>query len=31
LVPAPRGTGIVGAPTSKKKILQLAGINDCYT
>jgi len=30
LVPAPRGTGIVGAPTSKK-VLQLAGIQDCYT
>jgi len=30
LVPAPRGTGIVGAPTSKK-VLQFAGINDCYT
>jgi len=30
LVPAPRGTGIVGAPTSKK-VLQLAGINDCFT
>merc|ERR1711972_115475 len=30
LVPAPRGTGIVGAPTSKK-VLQFAGIGDCYT
>lgn len=30
LIPAPRGTGIVGAPTSKK-ILQLAGVQDCYT
>ena len=30
LVPAPRGTGIVAAPTSKK-ILQYAGINDCFT
>jgi len=30
LVPAPRGTGIVGAPTSKK-VLQFAGISDCYT
>jgi ribosomal protein uS5 len=30
LIPAPRGTGIVGAPTSKK-VLQLAGIKDCYT
>jgi len=30
LVPAPRGTGIVAAPTSKK-ILQYAGIADCFT
>merc|ERR1712066_111965 len=30
LIPAPRGTAIVGAPTSKK-VLQYAGINDCYT
>jgi len=30
LVPAPRGTGIVAAPTSKK-VLTLAGIVDCYT
>merc|ERR1712151_922446 len=30
LVPAPRGTAIVGAPTSKK-VLQFAGIQDCYT
>jgi len=30
LVPAPRGTGIVAAPTSKK-LLHLAGIIDCYT
>merc|ERR1711972_453166 len=30
LVPAPRGTAIVGAPTSKK-VLQFAGIHDCYT
>lgn len=30
LVPAPRGTGIVGAPVSKK-MLQFAGIDDCYT
>jgi ribosomal protein uS5 len=30
LVPAPRGTAIVGAPTSKK-VLQFAGISDCYT
>jgi len=30
LIPAPRGTGIVAAPTPKK-LLQLAGISDCYT
>ena len=30
LIPAPRGTGIVGAPTSKK-VLLLAGVQDCYT
>lgn len=30
LVPAPRGTGIVAAPTPMK-LLQLAGITDCYT
>lgn len=30
LIPAPVGTGIVGAPTSKK-VLQFAGINDCYS
>jgi small subunit ribosomal protein S2e len=30
LVPAPRGTGIVSS-TSIKKLLQLAGIEDCYT
>merc|ERR1712230_6725 len=30
LIPAPRGTGIVGAPTSKK-LLQFAGISDCFT
>lgn len=30
LVPAPRGTGVVGAPTTKKCI-QFAGIKDCYT
>lgn len=30
LVPAPRGTGIVGAPVSKKMIT-FAGIEDCYT
>jgi len=30
LVPAPRGTGIV-AGRAPKKLLQFAGINDCYT
>merc|ERR1719152_624013 len=30
LVPAARGTGIVASPTSKL-ILQMAGIQDCYT
>merc|ERR1719502_505856 len=30
LVPAARGTGIVASPTSEK-ILQMAGIQDCYT
>jgi len=30
LVPAPRGTGLVSAPTSKK-VLQMAGIGDVYT
>lgn len=30
LVPAPRGTGIVAAPASKK-ILMFAGIHDCFT
>jgi small subunit ribosomal protein S2e len=30
LIPAPKGTGIVGAPAIKK-ILQLAGVQDCYT
>lgn len=30
LIPAPRGTGIVGAPVPKK-VLQFAGILDCYT
>lgn len=29
-VPAPRGTGIVAAPTAKK-LLTMAGITDCYT
>ncbi|WVQ83892.1 40S ribosomal protein S2 [Cryptococcus sp. DSM 104549] len=30
LIPAPRGTGIVAAPASKR-MLQMAGIQDCYT
>jgi len=30
LIPAPRGTGIVSAPVPKK-LLQMAGIDDCYT
>mmetsp|Transcript_119829 Transcript_119829/g.168700 ORF Transcript_119829/g.168700 Transcript_119829/m.168700 type:complete len:242 (+) Transcript_119829:46-771(+) len=30
LVPGPRGSGIVAAPASKK-VIQLAGIHDCYT
>ena len=30
LIPAPRGTGIVGAPIPKK-LLHMAGIQDCYT
>ena len=30
LVPAPRGTGIVAAPVPKK-LIQMAGITDCYT
>ncbi|XP_041911503.1 40S ribosomal protein S2-like [Arvicola amphibius] len=30
LIPAPRGTGIVSAPVSKK-LLMMAGIHDCYT
>nr|CAH7723133.1 unnamed protein product [Callosobruchus chinensis] len=30
LIPAPRGTGIVSAP-DLKKLLQMAGIEDCYT
>eukprot|EP00088_Acartia_fossae_P045796 TRINITY_DN49379_c0_g1_i1.p1 TRINITY_DN49379_c0_g1~~TRINITY_DN49379_c0_g1_i1.p1 ORF type:complete len:264 (+),score=22.73 TRINITY_DN49379_c0_g1_i1:61-852(+) len=29
LIPAPRGTGLVAAPVSRK-LLQLAGIQDCY-
>merc|ERR1711950_47690 len=30
LIPAPRGTGIVSAPVPKK-LLQMSGIEDCYT
>merc|ERR1719453_3030683 len=30
LIPAPRGTGIVGAPATKK-MLQFAGVGDCFT
>lgn len=30
IIPGPRGSGIVAAPASKK-VLQLAGISDCYT
>ncbi|KAL6084300.1 hypothetical protein STEG23_004516 [Scotinomys teguina] len=30
LIPAPRGTGIVSAP-APKKLLMMAGIDDCYT
>jgi len=30
LIPAPRGTGIVGSTTTKK-VLSMAGIRDCYT
>lgn len=30
LIPAPRGTGLVAAPASKR-LLQLAGVEDCYT
>ena len=30
LIPAPRGTGIVSAPVPKK-LLQMAGVADCYT
>lgn len=30
LIPAPRGTGLVAAPASKR-MLQLAGVGDCYT
>jgi len=30
LIPAPRGTGLVAAPACKR-MLQLAGVQDCYT
>jgi small subunit ribosomal protein S2e len=30
LIPAPRGTGLVAAPATKK-ILSMAGLDDCYT
>ncbi|KZT10614.1 uncharacterized protein LAESUDRAFT_747311 [Laetiporus sulphureus 93-53] len=30
LIPAPRGTGLVAAPASKR-LLQMAGVEDCYT
>ncbi len=30
LIPAPRGTGIVGAPVSKK-LIHFAGVTDCFT
>eukprot|EP01059_Diplonema_ambulator_P029031 TRINITY_DN4811_c0_g2_i1.p1 TRINITY_DN4811_c0_g2~~TRINITY_DN4811_c0_g2_i1.p1 ORF type:complete len:259 (+),score=76.69 TRINITY_DN4811_c0_g2_i1:130-906(+) len=30
LIPAPKGTGLVGSPVSKK-LLGLAGVNDCFT
>jgi len=30
LIPAPKGTGIVAAPASKR-LLQFAGVEDCYT
>ena len=30
LIPAPRGTGLVAAPASKK-ILAMAGLEDCYS
>jgi len=30
LIPAPRGTGIVSSPVPKK-LLQMAGVEDCYT
>merc|ERR1719301_513075 len=30
LIPAPRGSGIVGSPTAKK-MLSMAGVSDCFT
>lgn len=30
LIPAPKGTGLVAAPASKK-LLHMAGVKDCYT
>jgi len=30
LIPAPKGTGLVGSPVSKK-LLSLAGVHDCFT
>lgn len=30
LIPAPRGSGIVGAPITKK-LLTMAGVSDCYS
>jgi len=30
LIPAPKGTGLVGSPVSKK-LLSLAGVDDCFT
>merc|ERR1712146_869358 len=30
LIPAPRGSGIVGAPITKK-LLTMAGVEDCYS
>lgn len=30
LIPAPRGSQVVGAPTTKK-LLQFAGLKDCFT
>ena len=30
LIPAPKGSGIVAAPVPKK-VLQMAGVEDCFT